>query len=118
LVDEFYYNKPDGLKGNDDCGQMSAWYMFASLGFYPVNPCGGEYILGAPQLEKATIHLPDGKIFTVKANKLSKENYRVQSVSLNGQKLERNYLMHSEIMAGGELVFEMGTGDSNQKKSG
>ncbi len=108
LVDEFYYNKPDGLKGNDDCGQMSAWYMFATLGFYPVNPCGGDYIIGAPQLAEATIHLPNGKEFTVKAKKLSVENRIVQSVSLNGTRLEQNYITHNEIMAGGELVFEMG----------
>lgn len=108
LVDEFYYNKPDGLKGNDDCGQMSAWYMYAVLGFYPVNPCGGEYILGAPQVDKATIHLPNGKTFTMKANKLSKENYIVQSVSFNGKTIEKNNISHDEIMAGGELIFEMG----------
>jgi predicted alpha-1,2-mannosidase len=108
LVDDYYYNKPDGLKGNDDCGQMSAWYMFASLGFYPVNPCGGEYILGAPQIEEATIHLPNAKTFTVKANKLSDENCIVQSVSLNGHLLDRNFIMHNEIVEGGELIFEMG----------
>lgn len=114
LVDEFYYNKPDGLKGNDDCGQMSAWYMFATLGFYPVNPCGGEYILGAPQLNEATIHLQNGKKFTMKANNLSKENYIVQSVSLNGAAVERNYITHDEIVAGGDLVFEMGA-EPNRK---
>lgn len=115
LVDEFYHNKPDGLKGNDDCGQMSAWYMYAVLGFYPVNPCGGEYILGAPQLNEATIHLQNGKKFTVKANNLSKENYIVQSVSLNGAAVERNYITHDEIVAGGDLVFEMGA-EPNRKQ--
>lgn len=107
LVDEFYYNKPDGLKGNDDCGQMSAWYMFATLGFYPVNPCGGEYIIGAPQVEKATINLPNGNMFMVKANNLNSENYIVKSVSLNGSIVEKNYISHDDIMSGGELVFEM-----------
>lgn len=110
LVDEFYYNKPDGLKGNDDCGQMSAWYMYAVLGFYPVNPCGGEYILGAPQVEETTLKLAEGKTFKVKANSLSDKNYVVKSVHLNGNTLERNYITHDEIMNGGELVFEMVAG--------
>jgi putative alpha-1,2-mannosidase len=88
--------------------------MFATLGFYPVNPCGGEYILGAPQLNEATIHLQNGKKFTMKANNLSKENYIVQSVSLNGAAVERNYITHDEIVAGGDLVFEMGA-EPNRK---
>lgn len=107
LVDDYYHNKPDGLMGNDDCGQMSAWYMFSSLGFYPVNPCGGEYIIGAPQLEKAVINLPNGKRFTIRANNLSDENSIVQSVKLNGEVLKRNYITHKEIINGGELVFKM-----------
>ncbi len=107
LVDDYYNNSPDGLMGNDDCGQMSAWYMFSSLGFYPVNPCGGEYIIGAPQVEEAVIHLPNGKMFTIKANGLSETNFIVQSVRLNGVLLDRNYINHQEIVKGGELVFEM-----------
>lgn len=107
LVDEYYYNKPDGLMGNDDCGQMSAWYMFSSLGFYPVDPCGGDYTLGAPQLEEATINLPNGKEFTIKANNLSDKNYIVKSVSLNGELLNQNFITHTDLMAGGELIFEM-----------
>lgn len=108
LVDDYYNNRADGLMGNDDCGQMSAWYLFSSLGFYPVNPCGGEYILGAPQVEKATVNLPDGKKFVVKAINLSHENCFVKSVSLNGEKLNRNYITHQEITEGGTLVFQMG----------
>lgn len=107
LIDEYYYTKPDGLMGNDDCGQMSAWYMFSSLGFYPVNPTEGKYILCAPQLDSATINLSNGKTFKVKANNLSDENYIVKSVSLNGELLTRNYITHKEITNGGELVFEM-----------
>ncbi|MCG8578658.1 MAG: glycoside hydrolase family 92 protein, partial [Bacteroidales bacterium] len=108
LVDNYYNNKPDGLMGNDDCGQMSAWYMFSSLGFYPVNPCGGEYIIGAPQVHEATIHLPNGNKFVVKANKLSEKNYVVRSVELNGVQLQENSISHSDIMKGGILTFEMG----------
>lgn len=108
LVDEFYYNKPDGLKGNDDCGQMSAWYMYAVMGFYPVNPCGGEYILGAPQVEESIIHLPTGKMFKVIAKGISKANSIVQSVHLNGEVWDKHFIMHDEIINGGELVFVMG----------
>jgi predicted alpha-1,2-mannosidase len=108
LVNDYYHNKPDGLMGNDDCGQMSAWYVFSSLGFYPVNPCGGEYILGAPQIEEAVIKLPNGNKFTVQAKNLSEENYIVQSVMLNGEFIDRNFITHEEIVNGGELIFEMG----------
>ncbi|XCF05925.1 GH92 family glycosyl hydrolase [Tamlana crocina] len=108
LVDEYYYTKPDGLMGNDDCGQMSAWYMFSVLGFYPVNPTGGEYVLGAPQVEEATIRLPNNKMFTIKANNLTDKNFVVKSIMLNGKKIDRNYINHNEIISGGELIFEMG----------
>ena len=111
LVDDYYHNKPDGLMGNDDCGQMSAWYMFSSLGFYPVDPCGGEYILGAPQISKAVINLPNGKEFTMEAKNLSDENYIVQTVTLNGAPLDRRYITHKEIVNGGILVFQMGCKD-------
>ncbi|TWO34651.1 glycoside hydrolase family 92 protein [Seonamhaeicola sediminis] len=107
LIDEYYYTKPDGLMGNDDCGQMSAWYMFGVLGFYPVNPTGGEYVLGAPQIEEAIINLPNGKTFTMTAKNLSDTNYIVHSVTLNGEVLDREYITHDEILNGGELVFEM-----------
>lgn len=109
VVDDFYENKPDGLKGNDDCGQMSAWYVFTCMGFYPVNPCGGEYILGAPQLPFASLELPSGKNFVVEAKDLSNENCVVKDVFLNGKKLDRKYILHKEIMRGGKLVFKMGT---------
>ena len=111
LVDDYYHNRPDGLMGNDDCGQMSAWYMFSSLGFYPVDPCGGEYILGAPQISKAVINLPNGKEFTMEAKNLSDENYIVQTVTLNGAPLDRRYITHKEIVNGGILVFQMGCKD-------
>ena len=108
INDRFYINKPDGLCGNDDCGQMSAWYMFSSMGFYPLNPCGGEYVLGAPQMPRIALSLPGGKTFTVIAENLSEPNKYVQSVSLNGQPLTKRTINHSDIMQGGTLTFVMG----------
>ena len=108
VFDKFYLNKPDGLCGNDDCGQMSAWYVFSAMGFYPFNPCGGEYVIGAPQLPEVEISLPGDKKFKVVANGLSKKNKYVKSVKLNGKPLEGFKITHDQIMAGGELVFEMG----------
>jgi len=107
VFDKFYLPKADGLCGNDDCGQMSAWYVFSALGFYPFNPCGGTYVLGAPQLPKATIALPGGKALAVVARNLSKENMYVKSVTFNGKPLDKT-VEHADLMAGGELVFEMG----------
>jgi len=102
-----YKDAPDGLSGNDDCGQMSAWYIFSALGFYPVNPCGGEYVLGAPQLPRMTIRLPEGKKFNVIAEGLSEENRHVASVTLNGRPLEENKIRHEDIVRGGVLRFRM-----------
>ena len=107
VFDRFYLPKADGLCGNDDCGQMSAWYVFSAMGFYPFNPCGGDYVLGAPQVPKVTVKLAGGKEFTVVAKGLSKENKYVKSVTLNGKPLEGFILKHADVMAGGELVFEM-----------
>ena len=106
VFDRFYMPKPDGLCGNEDCGQMSAWYLFSAMGFYPFNPCGGTYVLGAPQIPKATIRLADGKTLAVVAKNLSAENKYVKSVTLNGKPLDKT-IQHADIMAGGELVFEM-----------
>ncbi len=107
IFDRFYLAKPDGLCGNDDCGQMSAWYIFSAMGFYPVNPAGGDYVLGAPQIEKIDLSLPDGKTFTVEAKNLSNENKYVQSVELNGQPYTESIIRHKDIMNGGQLVFTM-----------
>ena len=114
VFDKFYLPKPDGLCGNDDCGQMSAWYLFSAMGFYPFNPCGGEYILGAPQVPKAVLNLAGGKKFTVTARNLSQENKYVRSVKLNGKPVADWTIRHADIMKGGDLVFEMcggSTGD-------
>ncbi|MDP4204537.1 MAG: GH92 family glycosyl hydrolase [Bacteroidota bacterium] len=103
-----YLDQINGLCGNDDCGQMSAWYIFSSLGFYPVNPCGGEYVLGAPQLKKGVIRLPKGKTFTVEAINYSPENIYVQSIKLNGKPYNRKVITHQNIINGGILRFYMG----------
>ena len=107
IFDRFYLPKPDGLCGNDDCGQMSAWYLFSAMGFYPVNPAGGEYILGAPQIAKVVLTLPDNKTFLIEAKGLSKENKYVKSVTLNGEAVEGLFIHHNDIMKGGTLVFTM-----------
>ena len=107
IFDTQYRPAPDGLCGNDDCGQMSAWYMFSAMGFYPVNPVSGEYVFGAPQMPKFVLHLQDGKTFTVLAEGLSKEHKYVESITLNGEPYTKNYITHEDIMKGGTLVYKM-----------
>jgi predicted alpha-1,2-mannosidase len=102
-----YLDGVDGLCGNDDCGQMSAWYIFSVLGFYPVDPCGGEYVLGAPQLPRATIALEGGKKFTVEAVDYSPDNIYVRRVELNGKEYDGITIDHSDIAQGGSLKFYM-----------
>ena len=107
IMKELYSTAPDGLAGNEDCGQMSAWYLFSSLGIYPVNPADGKYILGSPAIESAKIQLPGGKVFEIEVKNQGKENVLVKSVTLNGIKLDRYYITHEEIMAGGKVLFEL-----------
>jgi predicted alpha-1,2-mannosidase len=107
IVDSQYKPTPDGLAGNDDLGQMSAWLVFTGLGFYPVTPGSLEYVIGRPFVDRATLNLPNGKRFTVVANGLSEANRYVGAVTLNGAPLTRAFLTHGEIMAGGELRFTM-----------
>jgi predicted alpha-1,2-mannosidase len=108
IAGQFYLNKPEGLSGNDDCGQMSAWYIFTAMGFYPVNPADGHYVLGAPLLDRVRIALAGGKSFVIEAKGLSQANKYVQSISLNGKPYVREYITHKDIMNGGKLVFVMG----------
>ncbi len=103
-----YQDKINGLCGNDDCGQMSAWYIFSCLGLYPVNPCGGEFVLGAPQITQAIIALPEGKAFKVRTKNFSGDHIYVQSVEFNGAKYDKKTISYEDIMKGGELTFEMG----------
>ena len=108
IVDTQYGIAPDGLCGNDDCGQMSAWYLFSVMGFYPFDPCGGGYVLGAPQVRNFRLKHPDGKKFTLEAKNLSKDNLYVKQVFLNNKLFSGTTLSHKTVMAGGRLVFEMG----------
>ncbi|MBB6109039.1 alpha-1,2-mannosidase, putative [Mucilaginibacter lappiensis] len=108
ITDQFYQNKPDGLSGNDDCGQMSAWYIFTAMGFYPVNPVDGRYVFGAPQLSRVSMALANGKSFVIEAKGLSEANKYVQSISLNGMSYLKNYISHTDILKGGRLIFVMG----------
>ncbi|MDD3108819.1 MAG: GH92 family glycosyl hydrolase [Alistipes sp.] len=107
IFDRFYMARRDGLCGNDDCGQMSAWYIFSAMGFYPVDPASGAYVLGAPQAHRIVMQLPEGKRFTMEAHNLSKENQYVKSVTLNGKPLSGFILRHEQVMQGGTLCFEM-----------
>lgn len=113
IVTTLYTEKPDGLCGNEDCGQMSSWYVFSAMGFYPVRPGDENYVLGTPSFNKMTLNTGKSK-FTVIAKNLSDKNYYVQSVKLNGKAYEKSYISHSEILKGGELLFEMGPEPNKQ----
>jgi len=104
IITANYKNKPDGLSGNDDCGQMSAWYLFSSLGFYPLTPASGEYALGIPRFEEITFDLPDNKQLKIKANNLDK-NKTLTKIKLNGKVLDRPFIKVKDIMEGGLLEF-------------
>ena len=108
IVESQYAPTPDGLVGNDDLGQMSAWLIFTGLGFYPVTPGSGQYVIGRPFVSDARINLPSGKVFEVKTDNLAEANPYVEKVLLNGKPLERLYITHDEIEAGGTLHFIMG----------
>lgn len=108
IMGEFYTTKPDGLIGNEDVGQMSAWYVLSAMGFYQVNPADGKFIFGSPELDEATIKLPGNKTFTIKAENNNKENIAIKSKTLNGKPYEKEYISYQDIMNGGELVLQMG----------
>jgi len=108
ILDSQYADAPGGLAGNDDAGQMSAWFVFSSLGFYPVCPGSIYYAIGSPQFDKAEFHLENGRTFTVLTRKTGKDNRYIQSASMDGKPYTRNYISHEDIMAGGLLEFVMG----------
>ena len=108
VMHELYLNTPAGLCGNEDCGQMSAWYVFSAMGFYPVDPVSGRYEIGTPLYPEVKLHLANGKIFTVRANGVSRENCYIQSMKYNGAPYDKTYVTHEQIMSGGVLEFEMG----------
>jgi len=107
VFDRFYMAKRDGLCGNDDCGQMSSWYLFSGMGFYPVDPISGEYVFGAPQFSGAVLHLPNGKTFSIDADGISDECKYVDRIELNGQEIPYIALTFDQIMEGGNLKYIM-----------
>ncbi len=109
LLDSMYSNKPDGLSGNEDCGQMSSWYNLSALGMYAVLPGSDQYIIGTPIFDKACLQLENGRQFCIETNKSSKDAFYIQGVSLNGKAYPYSYLIHEDIMQGGTLVVELGT---------
>ncbi|MBE0643347.1 MAG: GH92 family glycosyl hydrolase [Bacteroidetes bacterium] len=108
IMREMYHDQRDGLSGNEDCGQMSAWYVLSAMGFYPLNPCGGDYEIGSPAVDRAEIRLEGDRRFVIVAENNSDENVYVQSATLNGIPLERPVLRHDDMMRGGELRLRMG----------
>lgn len=107
ILTELYTNSPDGISGNEDCGQMSAWYVFSSLGFYPVTPGTNEYIIGTPLFDKATIQLENGNSFTIVAHERNEENLYIESATCNKSVLSGSFISHEQIMNGGLLEFFM-----------
>ncbi|HKP36238.1 MAG TPA: GH92 family glycosyl hydrolase [Pyrinomonadaceae bacterium] len=108
IMDEFYTAEPDGLIGNEDCGQMSAWYVFSTAGLYPVTPGQPSYAIGTPLFPEIRFNLESGRSFTIKARGVSAKNFYIQSATLNGRPYRRSYLLHRDLMDGGELIFQMG----------
>jgi len=108
-INEFYTSKPDGLCGNDDCGQLSAWYVFSALGFYPVCPGQDQYVIGSPVFDKAEITLLNGKKFSIKAQGSGLKTQYIQSASLNGADYPNSFITFTDIMKGGELLLRMGS---------
>lgn len=109
IRDEMYTTYPDGLSGNEDAGQMSAWYVLSAMGFYSVTPGTDYYTIGTPLFNKVTINLPDGKKFRIKTENLSGTKFYIQSAKLNGKDYSLSYIRHSDILSGGELTFQMGS---------
>ncbi|CAM3743237.1 GH92 family glycosyl hydrolase [Mucilaginibacter galii] len=108
ILKNFYTNKTDGIIGNEDVGQMSSWYVFSSLGFYPLNPSNGNYVFGSPLFNEANIKLARGKSIRMVAHNNSDKNIYIQQVTLNGKSYTKSYITHADLLKGGLLVFEMG----------
>lgn len=118
IMNEMYHDAPDGLAGNEDCGQMSAWYVLSALGFYPVTPGTTDFIIGTPLFPAATVQLENGRSFAVSATGISAANFYVQSVSLNNAAHNRSYLSYFDIVKGGRMNFRMGSKPSSFGKTG
>jgi predicted alpha-1,2-mannosidase len=108
IMEQFYTDEPDGMIGNEDCGQMSAWYIMSSFGFYQVNPAGGIYAFGSPNFDKVTIRLPESKTFTIEAVNNCPENVYIQRIELDGKDYSKSYITHKDIANGGKLKYFMG----------
>ena len=108
ILNTLYNNTSSGYAGNDDCGQMSAWYVFSAMGFYPVNPADGRYIIGSPLLDECTLKLAGNKEFRIRTIRKSPEDIYIQSVTLNGKKQKDFFITHQDIMNGGTMVFKIG----------
>ena len=109
VMQKFYKPTPNGLSGNEDVGQMSAWYAFSALGMYSVNPMEGKYVFGSPLFDSATLRLENGKTFTIKSKDNSDQNKYIQKIEFNGKPYPYTYIRHKDLMTGGELVFYMGS---------
>ncbi len=107
IMDHFYDTIPEGLIGNEDCGQMSAWYIFSAMGFYPVNPASGVYVIGSPAIDHAALPLENGKLFEITVHNNGKENIYIERVELNGHEYTKNWLSHEDIMNGAHIEFYM-----------
>lgn len=107
VINEFHNNTPDGMIGNDDCGQMSAWYILSTLGFYPINPANGEFVLGSPQVKKAIVHLTKNKNLTILANNFSDKNIYNETRFFDKHKINNPFIIYQQIMNGGNLIFNM-----------
>ncbi len=108
IMDTQYNTTPNGLSGNEDCGQMSAWYVLSSVGLYPMNPASGDYEIGTPIFEKSTMNIPNGKAFVIEAENVSDKNFYIQSATLNGKEFNKTAISHEDILKGGTLHFVMG----------
>lgn len=107
VLETMYKNRPDGLCGNEDCGQMSAWYVFSSIGLYPVCPGTDQYVLGAPIVSEAEINLENGKVFKIETDNLSEKNKYVKEIYLNGERYKKTFIVHNDVLSGGVLRFVM-----------
>ncbi|HEX8014898.1 MAG TPA: GH92 family glycosyl hydrolase [Flavobacterium sp.] len=114
-MNRMYHATPDGYCGDEDNGQTSAWYVFSSLGFYPVTPASDQYVIGAPLFKKVTVQLENGKIITINAGSNSNENRYIKGIKLNGKAYSKNWLSHSELMKGGTLDFDMSATPNNKR---
>ncbi len=115
ILNKMYKNDINGLGGNDDCGQMSAWYLFSVMGFYPVCPGTDQYVLGAPYLPYLKMTLPNGKTLEIKAPGVSDKKRYVQSLKLNGKVYDKMYITHEDILKGGVLEFKMGASPNKRR---